>query len=353
MKRKIILTGERCTGKLHLGHYVGTLKRRLELQNSGDYDEFYIEIADGQSLTDNFGNVQKVRDNVINVVLDYLAVGLDPNKVTMFIQTEVPELAELNFYFLNLVTVNRLMRNPTIKSEIKERGFGQSVPAGFLTYPVSQAADILGFDGTIVPVGEDQASVCELTNEIVRTFNRLYGETFEEPTIVLPQGKYEARLPGLDGNAKMSKSLGNCIYLSDSSKEVYDKVMSMYTDPNHIHVEDAGKVEGNMVFVYLDIFATDRDVKKYMEGYNTLDELKDHYRRGGLGDVKIKRLLINVLEDLLTPIRERRAKYETNLDEVYRIIFSGSDKARLKVQEVLERVKRNMGINYREQRERD
>ena len=348
MSKKIILTGERCTGKLHLGHYVGTLKERLKIQESGDYDEFYIEIADGQSLTDNAKNVQKVKDNLINVALDYLSVGLDPSKVTMFIQTEVPELTELNFYFLNMVNLSRLLRNPTIKTEIKQRGFNESIPAGFITYPVSQAADILGFDGTIVPVGEDQLPMIEQCVEIARTFNNVYGKTFDEPKAVISSNKMCARLPGIDGNAKMSKSLGNCIYLSDSSEEVAKKVMSMYTDPNHIHVEDPGKVEGNIVFTYLDVFATDEDVKKYMPDYSTIEELKEHYRRGGLGDVKIKKLLIAVLEDLLSPIRERRAIYEKDLSKVYDILFDGSDKARKKVQEVLARAKRNMGINYRE-----
>ena len=348
MAKKIILTGERCTGKLHLGHYVGTLRERLKIQASGDYDEFYIMIADGQSLTDNSRNVQKVRDNLINVALDYLAIGLDPSKVTMFIQTEVPELAELSFYLMNMVSLNRLLRNPTVKTEIKEKGFGESVPVGFATYPVSQSADILCFDGTIVPVGDDQLPMVEQCREIARTFNQLYGYTFEEPKAVVSGDKSCARLPGLDGNAKMSKSLGNCIYLSDTTEEVSRKVMSMYTDPDHIHVNDPGKVEGNMVFTYLDVFATNEDVREFMEGYSSLEDVKAHYRRGGLGDVKIKKLLIAVLEKLLTPIRERRKYYENNISEVYDIIFAGSDKARSKAAQVLARVKKNMGINYRE-----
>ena len=348
MAKKIILTGERCTGKLHLGHYVGTLRERLKIQESGDYDEFYIMIADGQSLTDNARNVQKVRDNLVNVALDYLSIGLDPTKVTIFIQTEVPELTELNFYFLNMVNLSRLLRNPTVKTEISQKGFGESVPAGFVTYPVSQSADILCFDATIVPVGDDQLPMIEQCREIARTFNQVYGHTFEEPKAIVSTDKSCARLPGIDGNAKMSKSLGNCIYLSDDTEEVTKKVMSMYTDPDHIHVNDPGKVEGNMVFTYLDVFATDDDVREFMDGYASLEEVKAHYRRGGLGDVKIKRLLIAVLEKLLTPIRQRRKYYEDNIHLVYNIIFDGSDKAREKAKSVLSRVKRNMGINYRE-----
>ncbi|MBR1987918.1 MAG: tryptophan--tRNA ligase [Clostridia bacterium] len=345
--QKIILTGDRPTGNLHLGHYVGSLRRRIELQNKGDYDEFYIMLADAQALTDNFGNVQKVRDNVLNVMLDYMAVGLDPEKVTFFVQSEVSELSEFTFYFMNLVTLSRLERNPTVKEELKQKQqFGESIPMGFLTYPVSQTADIVGFNATIVPVGDDQLPMIEQAREIVRSFNNLYGETFYEPKAFLPESESCYRLVGTDGKAKMSKSLGNCIYLKDEPEEIKQKVFSMYTDPNHIHVEDPGKVEGNTVFTYLDVFSKPEDFEKYLPEYKNLDELKSHYERGGLGDMKIKKFLNNILQELIAPIRERRKVLEQNPDKVFEILRAGTEKARKVAYKNLIKMKTNMGINY-------
>ena len=348
---KIILTGDRPTGRLHLGHYVGSLKRRVELQNSGEFDEIYIMIADAQALTDNADHPKKVRDNILNVALDYLSVGLDPDKSVMFIQSQVPALYELTAYYMNLVTVSRLERNPTIKSEIKQRGFEASIPSGFLNYPVSQASDITAFDATTVPVGEDQMPMLEQTREIVHSFNRIYGETLVEPEILLPDNDACLRLPGIDGKAKMSKSLGNCIYLSDSKEEVKKKVMSMYTDPEHIKVSDPGHIEGNVVFTYLDAFCSDEHFEKYLPEYKNLDELKAHYQRGGLGDVKIKRFLNNVLEDILEPIRERRKEAEKDLEGVLKMLEEGSAKANIKANATLRRAKANMKINYFDEKE--
>lgn len=343
---KIILTGDRPTGRLHLGHYVGSLKNRVELQNSGEYDEIYLMIADAQALTDNFANPKKVRDNVLECAMFYLACGIDPEKTTILIQSEVPALTELTFYYMNLVTVARLLRNPTVKSEIKLRGFEESIPSGFLNYPVSQAADITAFGATTVPVGEDQLPMIEQTREIVHSFNRIYGETLVEPKELLPEGKLSRRLPGIDGNNKMSKSLGNCIYLDDSDEEINKKVMQMYTDPNHIKVEDPGKIENNVVFTYLDVFCQDGDFQKYLPEYKNLDELKAHYQKGGLGDVKIKRFLANILCDVIKPIRERKLELMNNLDYVYDIVKKGTEKANIKANETLKKVKTNMGINY-------
>lgn len=344
--KDIILTGDRPTGRLHLGHYVGSLKNRVIIQNEGNYDKMYIMIADSQALTDNFDNPGKIRENLIEVALDYLSVGLDPEKVTFFVQSQVSELTELTFYFLNLVTLSRLERNPTVKSEIKLRDFETSLPAGFLIYPVSQAADILLFDANIVPVGEDQEPMLEQAREIARSFNHIYGETFVEPKAVLPEAKIARRMPGIDGGAKMSKSLGNAIYLADDKKTVKKKVMSMYTDPDHINIEDPGKVEGNIVFTYLDVFSKPDHFKEFLPEYENLDALKDHYRRGGLGDVKVKKFLIKVLEDELEPIRKRRAEYEKDLDKVFKILEEGTAKAREAGREKVEEVKKAMGINY-------
>ena len=344
--KKIILTGDRPTGHLHLGHYVGSLKRRIELQNKGDFDEYYIMIADAQALTDNFGNVQKVKDNVLNVMLDYLSVGLDPTKVTFFVQSEVSELTEFVFYYMNLVTLSRLERNPTVKEELKQKDFNGTIPMGFLTYPVSQAADITAFNATIIPVGDDQLPMIEQTREIVRSFNNLYGETLLEPHAVLPEDKKCYRLVGTDGNAKMSKSLGNCIYLSDEPEMIRQKVFSMYTDPNHIKVEDPGKVEGNTVFTYLDVFSKPEHFEKYLPEYKNLDELKEHYRHGGLGDVKIKKFLNSVLQELLAPIREKRKELEKNPDVIFEILKKGTEKARKVAHANLIKLKTNMGINY-------
>ena len=344
--KNIILTGDRPTGRLHLGHYVGSLKNRVIMQNEGNYDKMYIMIADSQALTDNFDNPGKIRENLIEVALDYLSVGLDPEKVTFFVQSQVSELTELTFYFLNLVTLSRLERNPTVKSEIKLRDFETSLPAGFLIYPVSQAADILLFDANIVPVGEDQEPMLEQAREIARSFNHIYGETFVEPKAVLPEAKIARRMPGIDGGAKMSKSLGNAIYLADDKKTVKKKVMSMYTDPDHINIEDPGKVEGNIVFTYLDVFSKPDHFKEFFPEYENLDALKDHYRRGGLGDVKVKKFLIKVLEDELEPIRKRRAEYEKDLDKVFTILEEGTAKAREAGREKVEEVKKAMGINY-------
>ena len=342
----IILTGDRPTGKLHLGHYVGSLKNRVIMQNKGDFDKMYVMIADAQALTDNFNNPDKVRDNIIEVALDYLSCGIDPNKVTIFVQSHVEQLTELMFYYMNLVTLSRLERNPTVKAEIKQKEFGASIPVGFLTYPISQAADITLFNANIVPVGEDQLPMLEQTREIVRTFNNYYSEVLVEPKAVIPDNKICSRLPGLDGKAKMSKSLGNCIYLSDSEKDVKSKIMSMFTDPNHIQITDPGKVEGNTVFTYLDAFCTDDDFSEFLPDYKNLDELKDHYRRGGLGDVKIKKFLNNILQKELSPIREKRKHYEQNIPEIFDMLLKGSEDAREVGAETLKKVKAAMGINY-------
>ena len=342
----IILTGDRPTGKLHLGHYVGSLKNRVIMQNKGDFDKMYVMIADAQALTDNFNNPDKVRENIIEVALDYLSCGIDPNKVTIFVQSHVEQLTELMFYYMNLVTLSRLERNPTVKAEIKQKEFGASLPVRFLTYPISQAADITLFNANIVPVGEDQLPMLEQTREIVRTFNNYYSEVLVEPKAVIPDNKICSRLPGLDGKAKMSKSLGNCIYLSDSEKDVKSKVMSMFTDPNHIQISDPGKVEGNTVFTYLDAFCVDDDFSEFLPEYKNLDELKDHYRRGGLGDVKIKKFLNNILQKELSPIREKRKHYEQNIPEIFDMLLKGSEDAREVGAETLKKVKAAMGINY-------
>ncbi|MCR5428408.1 MAG: tryptophan--tRNA ligase [Lachnospiraceae bacterium] len=343
---KIILTGDRPTGKLHIGHYVGSLRRRVELQNSGEFDKIYIMIADAQALTDNAENPEKVRQNIVEVALDYLSAGLDPAKSTLFIQSMVPELTELTFYYMNLVTVSRVQRNPTIKSELQMRGFGDSIPVGFFTYPISQAADITAFKATVVPAGEDQMPMVEQTQEIVHKFNSVYGETLVEPKILLPENQSCLRLPGTDGKAKMSKSLGNCIYLSDEPDVVKTKVMSMYTDPNHINVSDPGQVEGNTVFTYLDAFSKPGHFERYNTGYANLDEMKDHYKRGGLGDVKCKKFLINVLEEELAPIRERRHAWEKDIPGVYEILRKGSEEAERVAAETLSDVRKAMKINY-------
>lgn len=348
---KIILTGDRPTGKLHIGHYVGSLRRRVELQNEGGFDEIYILIADAQALTDNWDNPEKVRQNIINVALDYLAVGLDPNKVHFVVQSSIPELTELTFYYANLVTVARLQRNPTVKAELGMRGFGDSIPVGFFTYPISQAADITAFKATTVPAGEDQEPMIEQTREIVRKFNSIYGETLVEPEIMLPENKASMRLPGTDGKEKMSKSLGNCIYLSDSSKEIKKKVMSMYTDPGHLRVEDPGKVEGNPVFTYLDAFAKPEHFEEFWPEYKNLDEVKDHYRRGGLGDVKVKKFLNNVLQETLKPIRERRQEYQKDIAYVYEILRKGTEEGEKKAAKTLAEVKDHMRINYFDDKE--
>lgn len=344
----IILTGDRPTGKLHLGHYIGSLKNRVALQNEGNYDEMYLMIADSQALTDNFDNPKKVRDNIMNVALDYLSVGIDPKKVNIFIQSQIPALTELSFYYMNLVTVSRLQRNPTVKNEIKEKSFEKSIPVGFFCYPISQAADITAFKANIIPVGNDQLPMLEQTNEIVSSFNRIYGETLVPCKAILNENKIAQRLPGLDGNAKMSKSLNNGIYLSDPSDVIYKKVMSMYTDPNHIKVEDPGKVEGNMVFTYLDVFSSDEQISKYSE-YKTLDEMKKAYEKGGLGDVKIKKVLYNILEEILSPIREKRKYYEEHLDEVYNILKEGTTKANEKANKTLKEVKKAIMIDFFEE----
>ena len=343
---KIILTGDRPTGRLHVGHYVGSLKRRVELQNSGAFDEIYIMIADAQALTDNADNPEKVRQNIIEVALDYLSVGLDPAKSTLFIQSQVEALTELTFYYMNLVTVSRLQRNPTVKSEIQMRNFETSIPVGFFTYPISQAADITAFKATTVPVGEDQEPMIEQTREIVRKFNSVYGEALVEPEILLPDNAACLRLPGIDGKAKMSKSLGNCIYLSDTEEDVKKKVMSMYTDPDHLKVSDPGKVEGNPVFIYLDAFCKDELFAEYLPDYTCLDEMKAHYQRGGLGDVKVKKFLNRVLQEELAPIRARRKEWEQKIPEVYEILHTGSEKAHATANATLADVKRCMRINY-------
>lgn len=346
MEKKIILTGDRPTGKLHIGHYIGSLKSRVELQNSNSYDEMYILIADAQALTDNSRNVVKVKSNIIEVMLDYLAVGLDPNKVIFALQSQIPELTELTFYYMNLVTLARLERNPTVKEELKLRNFQNTIPVGFLTYPISQAADITAFEANIVPVGEDQMPMIEQTREIVRTFNSCYAPVLVEPKEILPQNEVCRRLPGTDGNGKMSKSLDNCIYLSDEDDEINRKVMSMYTDPNHIKVSDPGRVEGNVVFTYLEAFSCNADFEKYLPEYKNLEELKDHYRRGGLGDVKIKKFLYKILVDLITPIRNRRKELQNHIPEILNNLNLSTQKARAKALNTVNKVKKAMDIDY-------
>ena len=343
---KIILTGDRPTGRLHVGHYVGSLRQRVQLQNSGAYDKVYIMIADAQALTDNAEHPEKVRKNIIEVALDYLACGLDPAKSILFIQSMIPQLTELTFYYMNLVTVSRLQRNPTVKNEIKMRNFEASIPTGFFCYPISQAADITAFRATVVPVGEDQLPMLEQCKEIVHKFNSVYGETLVDPDIMLPQNDACLRLPGIDGKAKMSKSLGNCIYLSDEPEDIKKKVMSMYTDPDHVRVEDPGKIEGNTVFTYLDAFSTEEHFAKFLPDYANLDELKAHYKRGGLGDVKVKKFLNNVLQDVLEPIRERRHYWEQRIPEVYEILRAGSKEAEAAAAATLHDVREAMRINY-------
>ncbi len=344
--KKVILTGDRPTGHLHVGHYVGSLKERVRLQNSGEYDDIYIMVADAQALTDNAEHPEKVRQNILQVALDYLACGLDPEKSTLFIQSMIPELTELTFYYMNLVTVARVQRNPTVKSEIKQRNFEASIPVGFFCYPISQAADITAFRATDVPAGEDQMPMIEQCKEIVHKFNSVYGETLTDPKIILPKNSACLRLPGIDGKAKMSKSLGNCIYLSDESKDIKTKVMSMFTDPNHLRVEDPGKVEGNPVFTYLDAFSTPEHFEEFLPDYQNLDELKAHYMRGGLGDVKVKKFLNNVLQTELGPIRERRQMWEKNLSDVYDILKVGSERARETAADTLSDVRKSMKIDY-------
>ena len=343
---KVILTGDRPTGRLHVGHYVGSLKRRVELQNSGEYDKVFIMIADAQALTDNADNPEKVRQNVIEVALDYMACGLDPAKSTLFIQSQIAELCELSFYYMNLVTVSRLQRNPTVKSEIQMRNFETSIPVGFFTYPISQAADITAFKATTVPVGEDQSPMIEQTREIVHKFNSVYGETLVEPKILLPDNEACLRLPGIDGKAKMSKSLGNCIYLAEDPKDIKKKVMSMFTDPNHIRIEDPGSLEGNTVFTYLDAFCNDQHFEEYLPDYKNLDELKEHYQRGGLGDVKVKKFLNNVLQEELEPIRKRREELQKDIPYGSEVLKKGSEVARETAAQTLHEVRDAMKINY-------
>lgn len=344
--KQIILTGDRPTGRLHVGHYVGSLKERVKLQNSGVYDEIYIMIADAQALTDNAEHPEKVRQNIMQVALDYLACGLDPEKATIFIQSMIPELTELTFYYMNLVTVSRVQRNPTVKAEIQMRNFEASIPVGFFCYPISQAADITAFRATHVPVGEDQMPMIEQCKEIVHKFNTVYGETLTDPKIVLPENSACLRLPGIDGKAKMSKSLGNCIYLAEEPEDIKKKVMSMFTDPNHLRVEDPGQVEGNPVFIYLDAFSKPEYFAEFLPEYSGMDELKEHYTRGGLGDVKVKKFLNNVLQAELAPIRERRKMWEQKLPDVYDILKAGNKKARETAGKTLEDVRRSMKIDY-------
>lgn len=343
---KIILTGDRPTGRLHVGHYVGSLRRRVELQNSGEYSKIFIMIADAQALTDNFENPEKVRQNIVEVALDYLSCGLDPAKSTLFIQSQIPELTELSFYYMNLVTVSRLQRNPTVKSEIQMRNFEASIPVGFFTYPISQASDITAFKATTVPVGEDQLPMIEQAREIVHKFNTIYAPVLVEPQALIPQNAACLRLPGVDGKAKMSKSLGNCIYLADSPEDVKKQVMSMYTDPLHLMVSDPGHLEGNTVFTYLDAFCRDEHFERYLPEYGCLQELKDHYTRGGLGDVKVKKLLNNVIQEELEPIRQRRREYEKDIPEIYHILKRGSETAREMAAQTLSEVRSAMRINY-------
>ena len=348
---KIILTGDRPTGRLHIGHYVGSLRKRVQLQNSGEFDKIFIMIADAQALTDNFDNPEKIRQNIIEVALDYLSAGLDPAKSTLFVQSQIPELTELTFFYSNLVTVSRLQRNPTVKNEIKLRNFEASIPVGFFTYPISQAADITAFKATTVPVGEDQLPMIEQTREIVRKFNSIYDEVLVEPDVLLPENEACCRLPGTDGGQKMSKSLGNCIYLADSEADVKKKVMSMYTDPTHIQVSDPGHLEGNTVFTYLDAFSKPEHFEEYLPEYANLDELKAHYTRGGLGDVKIKKFLNNIMQEELAPIRARRAEFEKDIPAVYEILKNGSEVARERAAQTMAEVKRAMKINYFEDAE--
>ena len=343
---KIILTGDRPTGRLHVGHYVGSLKRRVELQNSGEFEKIYIMIADAQALTDNFDNPEKIRQNILEVALDYLSCGLDPSKSNLFIQSQICELTELTFYYMNLVTVSRLQRNPTVKSEIQMRNFEASIPVGFFNYPISQAADITAFKATTVPVGEDQLPMIEQTREIVRKFNSIYGEVLVEPDVLLPDNQACLRLPGTDGKAKMSKSLGNCIYLADDPKEVQKKIMGMYTDPLHVQVSDPGHLEGNTVFTYLDAFCKPEYFPEFLPDYANLDELKEHYQRGGLGDVKVKKFLNKIIQSELEPIRQRRKEYEKNIPLVYDILKQGTEAAREAASQTLSEVKAAMKINY-------
>ena len=344
--KQIILTGDRPTGRLHVGHYAGSLKERVRLQNSGNFDKIYIMIADAQALTDNAEHPEKVRQNIVQVALDYLACGLDPDKSTIFIQSMIPELTELTFYYMNLVTVSRVQRNPTVKAEIQMRNFEASIPVGFFCYPISQAADITAFRATSVPAGEDQMPMVEQCREIVHKFNAVYGETLTEPQIMLPNNQACLRLPGIDGKAKMSKSLGNCIYLSDEAEEIKTKVMSMFTDPNHLRVQDPGEVDGNPVFIYLDAFSRPEHFTEFLPEYSGLDELKDHYRRGGLGDVKVKKFLNSVMQAELAPIRERRKMWEKRLPEVYEILRAGTEAAKKVAAETLQDVRHAMQIDY-------
>ena len=350
-KKKIILTGDRPTGRLHIGHYVGSLRRRVELQEAGDYDKMFVFIADSQALTDNIDNPEKVRQNVIEVALDYLACGLDPEKVTIFIQSQIPELCELSFYYMDLVSVSRLQRNPTVKTEIQMRKFESSIPVGFFTYPISQAADITAFRATTVPVGEDQEPMLEQAREIVRRFNYIYGDTLVEPEILLPDNAACLRLPGTDGKAKMSKSLGNCIYLSDEPEVIQKKIMGMYTDPGHLRVQDPGKIEGNTVFTYLDAFSRPEHFERYLPDYPNLDELKAHYQRGGLGDVKVKRFLNAIMQETLEPIRNRRKEWEKNIPAIYAMLEKGCIEAREVAAETLHEVKKAMKITYFDDKE--
>ena len=343
---KVILTGDRPTGKLHLGHYIGSLRRRVELQNAGDYEKMFVFMADVQALTDNADNPEKIRQNIIEVALDYLAAGLDPEKCTLFIQSQIPELAELTTYLMNLITVSRVQRNPTVKTEIKMRNFEANIPLGFFCYPVSQAADITLFKATTVPAGEDQEPMLEVTRELVRRFNNVYGEVLVEPDILLPENLTARRLPGTDGKEKMSKSLGNCIYLSDPADEVWQKVRSMYTDPTHVNLNDPGHVEGNAVFTYLDAFSTDDHFAEFWPDYKNLDELKDHYRRGGLGDMKCKKFLNQVLNQFLEPMRQRRHEFEQDIPEIYNILRRGTERARETAAQTMDEVRRAMQINY-------
>ena len=343
---KIILTGDRPTGKLHLGHYVGSLRRRVELQNAGDFDRMFVFMADVQALTDNADNPEKIRQNIIEVALDYLSAGLDPEKCTLFIQSQIPELAELTTYLMNLITVSRVQRNPTVKTEIKMRNFEANIPLGFFCYPVSQAADITLFKATTVPAGEDQEPMIEVARELARRFNQTYGEVLVEPNIMLPENATARRLPGTDGKEKMSKSLGNCIYLSDSADEVWQKVRSMYTDPNHLNVSDPGQVEGNAVFTYLDAFSTDADFAEFWPEYQNLDELKDHYRRGGLGDMKCKKFLNNVINKMLEPMRQRRHQWEQDIPGIYEILKKGTEQARETAAQTMDEVRHAMRIDY-------
>lgn len=349
--KKVILTGDRPTGKLHLGHYVGSLRRRVELQNAGDYEKMFVFMADVQALTDNADNPEKIRQNIIEVALDYLSAGLDPEKCIIFIQSHIPELAELTTYLMNLITVSRVERNPTVKTEIKMRNFEANIPLGFFCYPVSQAADITLFKADIVPAGEDQKPMLEITRELVRRFNSTYGEVLVEPDIMLPENETARRLPGTDGKEKMSKSLGNCIYLSDDADTVWQKVRSMFTDPNHLNVSDPGNVEGNAVFTYLDAFSCDEHFAKYLPDYQNLEEMKDHYRRGGLGDMKCKKLLNSILNEMLEPIRQRRHELEQDIPEIYNILRRGTEKARETAAQTMDEVRNAMKINYFEDTE--